>query len=175
MGAVQPGSGQRSAAWARLGSTATLCWLAGRTVTHSSNLATNLCLELVGREAVARVWQRAGITDSASPRGIEDYAGRATGVHNRVTALDLVRLLESLEPGLLMLLEDQERGVAVPYVLDQCAVPFVEHEIGGAMGEEPVGAWDAQRRRGMPSVCVSWASSSLKSFSGLVVWVRMWP
>ncbi|MGA5134070.1 serine hydrolase [Streptomyces olivoreticuli] len=91
--------------WNRLGDTATVRWLAGRMVTHSSNLATNLCLELVGHEAVTRVWRQAGATDSASPRGIEDYAGRAAGVHNRVTALDLVRLLESLEPGLLLLLE----------------------------------------------------------------------
>jgi hypothetical protein len=38
---------------------------------HSSNLAT---------------------TVSASPRGIEDYAGRDAGIHNRLSAQDLVRL-----------------------------------------------------------------------------------
>ncbi|WP_267881432.1 serine hydrolase [Streptomyces sp. MspMP-M5] len=91
--------------WGRLGGAASLRWLAERMVTHSSNLATNLCLAQVGHERVARVWQQAHSTGSASPRGIEDYAGRAVGVHNRVTALDLVRLLESLEPELLTLLE----------------------------------------------------------------------
>ncbi|MBH1933980.1 serine hydrolase [Streptomyces sp. AV19] len=91
--------------WELLGGTASLRWLAGRMVTHSSNLATNLCLAETGHEAVAEVWRRAGATGSSSPRGIEDYAGRAAGVHNRVTARDLVRLLESLEPGTLALLE----------------------------------------------------------------------
>ncbi|MEU9125861.1 serine hydrolase [Streptomyces sp. NPDC048506] len=91
--------------WDRLGGTAPLRWLAARMVTHSSNLATNLCLAQVGHDAVARVWQRAQATGSASPRGIEDHAGRAAGFRNRVTALDLVRLLASLEPELLSLLE----------------------------------------------------------------------
>ncbi|MGE7435974.1 MULTISPECIES: serine hydrolase [Kitasatospora] len=85
--------------------TATLRWLAERMITHSSNLATNLCLAQVGQAAVAEAWRRANATRSASPRGIEDYAAREAGVHNRVTALDLVRLLESLEPEPLELLE----------------------------------------------------------------------
>ncbi|MFD0274379.1 serine hydrolase [Kitasatospora sp. NPDC127111] len=93
--------------WALLGGTAPLRTLAERMITHSSNLATNLCLARVGHEAVAEVWRRAGATRSASPRGIEDYRARDIGVHNRVSALDLVRLLQSLaeEPELLALLE----------------------------------------------------------------------
>ncbi|KIZ16447.1 serine hydrolase [Streptomyces natalensis] len=99
--------------WELLGGTASLRWLAGRMVTHSSNLATNVCLAEVGHEAVAEVWRRAGATGSASPRGIEDYAGRDAGVHNRVTARDLVRLLESLEPEVLGLLEGNVHRVDV--------------------------------------------------------------
>ncbi|WP_406206153.1 class A beta-lactamase-related serine hydrolase [Kitasatospora sp. NBC_01560] len=93
--------------WTLLGGTAPLRTLAERMITHSSNLATNLCLAQAGPAAVAEVWQRAGATRSASPRGIEDHAARAAGVHNLVSALDLVRLLQSLdgEPQLLALLE----------------------------------------------------------------------
>ncbi|GAA2835002.1 hypothetical protein GCM10010441_69360 [Kitasatospora paracochleata] len=87
------------------GGSASLRWLAERMITHSSNLATNLCLAAVGPAAVAQVWRRAGATRSASPRGVEDLAARAAGIHNRVTAADLVRLLRSLEPELLSLLE----------------------------------------------------------------------
>ncbi|MDH6109050.1 beta-lactamase class A [Kitasatospora sp. MAP12-15] len=85
--------------------TAPLRWLAERMITHSSNLATNLCLAQVGHDAVAEVWRRAGASRSASPRGIEDHRARAAGVDNQVTALDLARLLRSLSPELLDLLE----------------------------------------------------------------------
>ncbi|MFF4156327.1 serine hydrolase [Streptomyces sp. NPDC001678] len=91
--------------WELLGGTASLRWLAERMVTHSSNLATNLCLAETGHEAVARVWKQAGARGSDTPRGIEDVPGRAAGIRNLVTAGDLVRLLESLEPELLALLE----------------------------------------------------------------------
>ncbi|KJS60523.1 serine hydrolase [Streptomyces rubellomurinus] len=93
--------------WRLLGGRAPLRLLAERMITHSSNLATNLCLTRTDQRAVAEVWRRAGATRSASPRGIEDYAARSAGIHNLVTARDLVRLLRSLadEPELLALLE----------------------------------------------------------------------
>ncbi|MFI6152857.1 serine hydrolase [Kitasatospora sp. NPDC051170] len=93
--------------WELVGTRAPLGLLAERMITHSSNLATNLCLAQTDQQAVAEVWRRAGATRSATPRGIEDYAAREAGVHNRVSAGDLVRLLHSLaeEPELLALLE----------------------------------------------------------------------
>ncbi|MFI2606576.1 serine hydrolase [Kitasatospora sp. NPDC018619] len=96
--------------WELLGTHVPLRLLAERMITHSSNLATNLCLARTTRQAVAEVWRRAGATHSSTPRGIEDRAARARGVHNRVTARDLVRLLRSLagEPELLALLECNE-------------------------------------------------------------------
>lgn len=99
--------------WQLLGGTAALGWLAGRMVTHSSNLATNLCLAEVGHEAVAEVWRQAGATGSGSPRGIEDRPARAAGLRNRVTARDLVRLLESVEPEVLARLEGNVHRVDI--------------------------------------------------------------
>lgn len=97
--------------WERIGTSVPLRWLAERMVTHSSNLATNLCMERVGAEAVARVWEKAGATGSASPRGIEDLAAREAGIRNVVTARDLVRLLGSLEPEVLAALEHNAYGI----------------------------------------------------------------
>ncbi|MFE7559332.1 serine hydrolase [Kitasatospora sp. NPDC057500] len=93
--------------WTLLGATVPLGLLTERMITHSSNLAANLCLARAGHPAVDEVWRRAGATRSASPRGIEDHPARDAGVHNRVTARDLVRLVQSLdgEPDLLDLLE----------------------------------------------------------------------
>lgn len=87
--------------WQRIGGTATLRWLAGRMITHSSNLATNLCLEAVGLSAVREVWRLAGAEHSVTDRGIEDYAADAAGIRNLTTAADLARLLCRLPPELI--------------------------------------------------------------------------
>lgn len=96
--------------WERLGEPVPLRWLAERMVTHSSNLATNLCLRQVGFDAVAEVWRQAGAV-GGSPRGVEDHAARGAGVDNRVSALDLALLVQSLEPGVLALLEHNAHRV----------------------------------------------------------------
>ncbi|WP_030238252.1 serine hydrolase [Streptomyces sp. NRRL S-350] len=96
--------------WELLGTHVPLRLLAERMITHSSNLATNLCLARLAPQSVSEVWRRAGATRSATPRGIEDHAARAAGVDNLVSARDLVRLLRSLaeEPELLALLGDND-------------------------------------------------------------------
>lgn len=82
--------------WALLGDTAPLRWLARRMIVRSSNLATNLVMERVGAEEIARVWADAGATTSVVGRGIEDQAAEQAGISNRVTAADLARLLSSI-------------------------------------------------------------------------------
>ncbi len=52
--------------WAALGGTRTLRQLAEHAITHSGNLATNLLLDVVGREEVAHVL-RAGRVLSRPP------------------------------------------------------------------------------------------------------------
>jgi beta-lactamase class A len=90
--------------WRCVGGHASLRWLANRMITRSSNLATNLCIHHVGLTAVAEVWRAAGATNSATNRLIEDYAAKNIGIHNMVTAADLVRLFLSLASAELDLL-----------------------------------------------------------------------
>ncbi|GAA3856825.1 hypothetical protein GCM10022243_22610 [Saccharothrix violaceirubra] len=87
------------AVWARIGATAPLGWLADRMITHSSNLATNLCALHVGLPAVAGFWHAAATGSTGLARLIDDNAARRTGVHNTVTAADLVRVLWTLTDG----------------------------------------------------------------------------
>jgi beta-lactamase class A len=92
--------------WARLGSTASLHWLARRMIVVSSNLATNLVLEHTGYAAATDAWRaavpRAATAPGAGPavsvvnRGIEDYAGRDAGRDNLVNAADLAALLSAI-------------------------------------------------------------------------------
>jgi beta-lactamase class A len=87
------------AVWDRLGGTATPRWLAQRMIVRSSNLATNLLLELVGLEPVARIYRRVGARHSVVGRGIEDAAAREAGITNLVTAADLAALLSAIARG----------------------------------------------------------------------------
>jgi beta-lactamase class A len=88
--------------WRRLGASVTLRWLCYRAIVSSSNLATNLVLEVVGVEAVSLTLAEAGATSSSLTRGIEDTAAREAGLSNRVTAADLAVTLQRLAGGLLL-------------------------------------------------------------------------
>jgi beta-lactamase class A len=85
--------------WERLGGTATLRWLARRMIVRSGNLATNIVLTHVGRDAVNAYWRAAGARHSAIGRLIDDGAARAAGITNPVTAADLAALLPVVATG----------------------------------------------------------------------------
>ncbi|NLU67424.1 serine hydrolase [Streptomyces sp. HNM0574] len=87
--------------WRMLGRPVTLRWLARRMIGHSSDLATNALLELLGCAAAQEIWRLAGARHSTVRRGIEDAAAREAGVTNLVTAADLARLLRWLPAELL--------------------------------------------------------------------------
>ncbi|HET8987166.1 MAG TPA: serine hydrolase [Humibacillus sp.] len=76
--------------WAAVGGTRTLRELTEHAITHSGNLATNLLLDLVGRDEVAAVLRLARCSPTTVVgRGIEDVAARQAGITNTVTAADL--------------------------------------------------------------------------------------
>jgi beta-lactamase class A len=85
--------------WNRLGGHATLGWLGTRAIVASSNLATNLLLDLVGIEAVNSAYAACGVVTSFVSRGIEDAAASAAGRNNVVTAAGLADVFRAIGNG----------------------------------------------------------------------------
>jgi beta-lactamase class A len=67
--------------------------LALHMIATSSNLATNLLLDLVGLETVQRALDELGVDGIDVRRGVEDERAFERGINNRVTADGLVQLL----------------------------------------------------------------------------------
>lgn len=101
----RPDADSDPAPWRRLGGRATVRWLATRMITHSSNLATNLCVEHIGLTAIARVLRDTGATGTRMERLIDDQPAREAGTTNEVTAAGLAQLLLEMRPDELEVLE----------------------------------------------------------------------
>jgi beta-lactamase class A len=71
--------------------------LAHHMITTSSNLATNLLLDLVGVETVQGVLDAYKVDGIDFRRGVEDERAFAAGISNRVTAAGLMNLLRVIE------------------------------------------------------------------------------
>jgi beta-lactamase class A len=67
--------------------------LARHMITTSSNLATNVLVELMGPEFIRAVLDRLGVGGIELVRGVEDERAWAAGLNNRVTARGLLELL----------------------------------------------------------------------------------
>lgn len=81
---------------AALGKTMRLSELATHMITTSSNLATNLLIDLVGIDYVRETLSQASIDGIDFVRGVEDDLAFEAGINNRVTANGLVRLLRAI-------------------------------------------------------------------------------
>jgi len=78
---------------AAIGKTMRVSELALHMIATSSNLATNLLLDLIGLETVQRTITHFGLTGVDVRRGVEDEKAYEHGIVNRVTANGLVSLL----------------------------------------------------------------------------------
>jgi beta-lactamase class A len=76
-----------------IGRTLRVSELAEHMIASSSNLATNLLLDLIGLEVVQRALEEYGLEGIDLRRGVEDEAAFDHGINNRVTARGLVGLL----------------------------------------------------------------------------------
>jgi beta-lactamase class A len=68
-------------------------------IIHSSNLATNLVIELVDARRVTRTMRQLGAKDTQVLRGVEDTKAFQKGLNNTTTAHDLLVIYEKLALG----------------------------------------------------------------------------
>ncbi len=73
--------------------------LTQRMITVSSNLATNLLLELVGADRVTATMRGLGATRIQVRRGLEDEKAFQQGINNETTAYDMMVILEAIAKG----------------------------------------------------------------------------
>ena len=107
-----------------VGKTMRLSELARHMIIRSSNLATNLLLDLLGLEFLQRVLEQYDLNGVDLRRGVEDELAFQHGISNRVTADGLVQLLRLiaeerafspvLSKDMLNILYDQEFSSGIP-------------------------------------------------------------
>jgi beta-lactamase class A len=99
-----------------VGKTMRLDELARRMIVRSSNLATNLLLDLVGVTAARETLARRGLTGVELARGVEDDLAFDAGINNRMTADGYVRLLREIhdQPAMVDILCGQEFRSGIP-------------------------------------------------------------
>lgn len=96
---VPRGSDANADVQAAVGRMLTVQELAEHMIVTSSNLATNLLLDLVGIEAARAALARLHVSGIDLKRGVEDEVAWAAGVNNRVTAAGLCETLRLIEEG----------------------------------------------------------------------------
>lgn len=88
-----------SALYRRIGSRVPVRELMRRMITHSSNLATNQLIALVGAVRTTATARSLGATRMQVLRGVEDQKAFDRGLSNTTTAADLASLLAAIENG----------------------------------------------------------------------------
>jgi beta-lactamase class A len=99
-----------------IGRTVKISDLAEGMIAASSNLATNLLLDLVGVEYARNVLRDAQVSGVELRRGVEDHAAHEKGIDNQVTADGLLMLLCALRGNFL---SNESREHAIRILLAQ--------------------------------------------------------
>lgn len=124
--------------YGHLGKTLTIRELAYWMITKSSNLATNLLVDVVGIPTIQQALDEMEIDGINVLRGVEDQAAFEAGLNNEVTANGLLKLLRLVADGkaysqnacdeMLKILLDQQYRSGIPAGLPKAA--RVAHKTG---------------------------------------------
>ena len=121
---ITPARDANSKVQAAIGRTMKVVELAYHMIVTSSNLATNLLLDLVEIERAQQLLERLGVEGIELKRGVEDDKAHEAQINNRVTADGLVRLFRMIHEGrgfshdssqkMLSILNQQEFNGGIP-------------------------------------------------------------
>lgn len=124
--------------YGQLGKTLTIRELAYWMITKSSNLATNLLVDVVGIETIQHALDELAIDGVRFLRGVEDQAAFEAGLNNEVTANGLLKILRVIADGkayseeashqMLTIMLDQQYRSGIPAGLPKAA--RVAHKTG---------------------------------------------
>jgi beta-lactamase class A len=99
-----------------IGRTVKISALAEGMIAASSNLATNLLLDLIGVEYARNVLRDAEVSGVELRRGVQDHAAHERGIDNQVTADGLLMLLSAVRGNFL---NNESRDHAIRILLAQ--------------------------------------------------------
>jgi beta-lactamase class A len=124
--------------YGHLGKTLTIRELAYWMITKSSNLATNLLVDVVGIDTIQHALDELAIDGVRVLRGVEDQAAFDAGLNNEVTANGLLKMLrviaeekaysENASREMLKIMLDQQYRTGIPAGLPKAA--RVAHKTG---------------------------------------------
>jgi beta-lactamase class A len=124
--------------YGHLGKTLTVRELAYWMITLSSNLATNLLIDVIGIQTIQKALDELEIDGVRILRGVEDQAAFEAGLNNEVTANGLLKLLRVIAEGkayskeasdeMLKIMLDQQYRSGIPAGLPKAA--RVAHKTG---------------------------------------------
>jgi beta-lactamase class A len=128
--------------YAKVGSRVPLSDLVYQMIIASSNLATNIIIELVGATNVTRSMRDLGARDIEILRGVEDTKAFEQGLNNTTTAYDLMVIFEKMARGeavdsasstaMIEILRDQQFNSIIPARLPRDVK--VAHKTGSITG-----------------------------------------
>jgi beta-lactamase class A len=102
----------------KVGSKLTIKELTYHMITKSSNLATNILIELVDAKKVTATMRELGAPDIEVLRGVEDLKAYEQGLSNSTTAYDLMKIFEAI---------GTERIISEKACTEMMAVLFDQH------------------------------------------------
>ncbi len=127
--------------YSKINSMVSITELVEQMITVSSNLATNILIELVGAENVQNSMNQLGAGDVKVLRGVEDGKAFREGKNNTVTAYSLAQLFQAILNGnpdsnsakkMIEVLSRQKHNTQIPALLPADAI--VAHKTGSITG-----------------------------------------